>query len=77
MIDSLAEQVLALVRTNTRERFSVGRARPWAPEKPWEVARNGTGVNASPVTGSVVAYWSLNTVFSNVRPAVGPGPAIM
>ena len=77
MMDSLAEQVLGLVSTNTRERFSVGKGWPCGPEKPWEVLRNGMGVNRSPVTGSVVGCWSLNTVFSNPWPAVGPGPAIM
>ena len=60
MIASLAEQVLSLVRTATRGRFSVGRAWPCGPENPWEVVWKGTGVNGSPVTGSVVGYLSLN-----------------
>ena len=77
MIDSLAEQVFAPVRTATRVRFNVGSAWPLGPENPWEVAWNGTGVIACPVTGSTVGCLSLNTVFSNVLPVVVAGPAIM
>ena len=63
--------------TATRGRFTAGSAWFRGPENPWLVVWNGIGVSASPVTGSRVEYLSLKTIFSNVRPAVGPAPATM
>jgi len=56
MIDSLAEQVLGPVSTNTRGRSSVGSGVPCVADKPNAVVWKPNGVNGMPVTCVMKKY---------------------
>src|SRR5258706_537838 len=77
--DSLAEQVSGPVRTYTLLRPRFGKAVPagGVAPNPSEVEWKPMGVIGWPVTGSVVGCLSLNTVNSNVSPAVNVVAAII